>query len=170
MKKLLILLSLFILTLLLNSCWGFGQDDDNFVEPISNNYTAVVISRTELENAVEALPPQDVIQSGKIYIKDNFMFINEVNKGFHVYNYSNPQDPVKIGFIQIPGATDLAIRNNIIYINQAVDLVTLSYNQTNNSITVSNRNRNVFPPKLSPQGFEANVNENMIVIDWTPLN
>lgn len=170
MKKLLILLSLFILTLLLNSCWGLGQDDDNIIDPVTNDYAAVIISRSELEDAVEALPPQDVIQSGKIYIKDNFMFINEVNKGFHVYNYSNPQNPVKIGFIQIPGATDLAIRNNIIYINQAVDLVTLTYNQTDNSITVSNRNRNVFPTKLSPQGFEAYVNENMIVIDWTPLN
>ncbi|MDR6967173.1 hypothetical protein J2X31_001180 [Flavobacterium arsenatis] len=169
MKKLLFtLFSLLIFTVVLNSCWTPRQDDD-FV-PIPNNYTPVIISRTELENSVEALPPQNVIQSGKIYIKDNFMFINEVNKGFHVYNYSNPQDPVKIGFIKIPGATDLAIRNNIIYINQAVDLVTLTYNQTNNSISVSNRNRNVFPTKVSPQGFEANVNENMIVIGWTPLN
>lgn len=169
MKKLLFtLFSVLTFTVVLNSCWTPRQDDD--VEPTQNNYTPVIISRTELENSVQALPPQNIIQSGKIYIKDNYMFINEVNKGFHVYNYDNPQNPIKIGFIQIPGATDLAIRNNIIYINQAVDLVTLSYNDNNNTISVTDRNRNVFPTKVSPQGFTAGASENMIVIDWTPLN
>jgi hypothetical protein len=142
-------------------CWkGNCGDPVEQLKPI-------LLDRTTFENSVKTLPTQSIIKSGKIYIKDNLMFVNDSNKGFHVYNYTNPETPVKIGFIQILGATDLAIRDNIIYINQAIDLVTLSYNATNNSIQLLHRNKNVFPQKISPTGsisYEAN--ENKIVIDW----
>jgi hypothetical protein len=32
------------------------------------------------------------IKSEKIYIKDDLMFINDVNKGFHVYDYTDPKN------------------------------------------------------------------------------
>jgi hypothetical protein len=35
---------------------------------------------------------QPIIKSGKIYIKDDLMFINDVNKGFHVYDYTDPKN------------------------------------------------------------------------------
>jgi len=53
------------------------------------------------------------------------MFLGEENQGFHIYDNSSPTLPKKIGFLRIPGATDLAIKPNseVIYVNQAVDLV-----------------------------------------------
>jgi len=159
--------SLFLLAaFLLSSCWGVPNDED----VPTQNYDAVLMTRTEFESAVKALAPKEIVKSGKIYIKDNLMFINDVNKGFHVYNYSNPQNPIKISFIQIPGATDLALRNNIIYINQAVDLVTLEYNPTQNLINVTKRIKEVFPQKISPDGFYPQNGNNKIVIDWIPKN
>lgn len=164
MKKLFRFSFLLLLIPFFNSCFYCNDcnDEDTFVNP----YTPVLLDRTLFENSVQSLPAQNIIKSGKIYLKDNLMFINEVNKGFHVYNYTNPENPVRIGFIQIIGATDLAVRNNIIYINQAVDLVTLEYNYLNNSIVVTHRNRNVFPQKTSPNGSIAYTGENQIVVDW----
>jgi len=121
-----------------------------------------------MEASVYTQPQQNKYKSGKIYIKDNFMFITDVNKGFHVYNYSNPENPLKVAFINVPGATDLAIRNNIIYINQAVDLITLEYDPLSNTINSLHRNRNVFPSKVGPNGEMAYPNRDEIVIDWTP--
>ncbi len=114
----------------------------------------------------ELLPNQNLVKSGKIYIKDDLMLLNDLNKGFHVYNYSNPENPVKIAFIEIPGATDVAIRNSTIYINQAVDLVTLNYNSNTNTLNVLSRNRNIFPQKRSPDGFVGNYAENQIIVNW----
>jgi hypothetical protein len=94
------------------------------------------------------------------------MLVNDVNKGFHIYNYADATNPIKIAFLEIPGATDVAIRNSTIYINQAVDLVTLKYDLTTNKVTVLYRNRNIFPQKNSPQGFGAYVKENEIIVDW----
>lgn len=163
MKKIAFFIYLTLISSLFTSCFYCKDCKD---EPFQEPYKAIIINRTELESSVQSLPPQQIIKSGKIYIKDNLMFINDVNKGFHVYNYSNPEMPVKIGFIQILGATDLAIRNNVVYINQAVDLVTLIYSPGNNTILITKRNKNVFPQKQSPRGSYANTNENEIVIDW----
>lgn len=164
MKKLFRIIFLLLLLPIFNSC--IYCNDCEGVGPIHDPYTPVILDRPAFENSVQSLPSQNIIKSGKIYIKDNLMFINEVNKGFHVYNYSNPENPILIGFIQILGATDLAIRDNMVYINQAIDLVTLEYNPSNNSILIKHRNKNVFPQKSSPNGTIANTTENQIVVDW----
>jgi hypothetical protein len=164
MKRLPLFFALAIAVLFLNGC--FGHCDDCNQNLTRDPYKAVILERNAFESSVKTLPSQTIIKSGKIYIKDNLMFVNDVNKGFQVYNYSNPQNPTKIGFIQLLGATDLSIRDNVIYINQAVDLVTLTYNPTNNSIVVNHRNKHVFPQKNSPNGTFPYVNENQIVVDW----
>lgn len=165
MKKLLPLYSILALVLLQSCIYGGGDDTRTLA-----NFDPVIVTRDALENSVLTLPPQPLINSGKIYIKDDVMFINDVNKGFHVYDYSNPQNPVKIGFIQAWGATDLAMRANVIYVNQAVDLITLLYNPADNSITLTNRNREVFPTKPSPEGSTAHTTNDDVVIDWTRAN
>ncbi|WP_297332894.1 hypothetical protein [Flavobacterium sp.] len=162
MKKITLVLYSLQLFMLTGCCW-YCVDDEI---PPMNNYEAVIITRAELESAVQVLPPHAVEKAGKIYIKDNLMFINDKNSGFHVYNYSNQQNPVPVAFINTPGATDLAVRNNTIYINQAVDLLTLQYNPDTNTIQVTKRNRNVFPQKEAPDASYAGLNNDEIIIDW----
>ncbi|HEX9981130.1 MAG TPA: hypothetical protein VGB50_11260 [Flavobacterium sp.] len=151
---------LLILATLVSGCFWPGSEE------LENPYEPVVMDRPEFENSLQALPVQPMTKSGKIYIYNFLMFINDARKGFHVYNYSDPENPVEIGFINAPGATDLAMRNNIIYINQAVDLVTLSYNPDNNTIAFLHRNKNVFPQMVSPWGSAADVDDDEIVVDW----
>jgi len=159
--------------LLLTSCITIGGEDDD--DPVNWNtnpgmsYEPVIMEREAFEAAVQIKPVQAVAKSGKIYINGNLLFINDVNKGFHIYNYSNPSSPVPVGFIQIPGATDLAMRNNVLFINQATDLVTMTYNIGANTITVTKRNRDVFPQKVAPNNFITEVAENEIIIDWNQL-
>lgn len=164
MRKLFTYVGLFPILFLFVSCCYTGNCDD---ELNVNSYSPVIITRAALEASVIAEPQQNIFQSGKIYIKENLMFITDVNKGFHVYDYSNPENPVKTAFIKVPGATDLAIRNDIIYINQAVDLVTIKYNASTNSINSLHRNRNVFPSKVAPNGQMAYTNNDDVVINWT---
>jgi len=164
MKKIIICFCL-SLSLLLQSCIWRTNDDDIRINP--DNYKPVTMDRPAFENAVQGGTFQTIANPGKIYIKDELMFISDVNKGFGVYNYSDPANPLPIGYIKIPGATDIAVRNNNIYINQAVDLVALQYHPASNTLTVISRNRNVFPQKLSPRGSVATILPNQIVIDWT---
>ena len=164
MKKILFRLSCFLcLLIVLVSCWGY-TDDETFP---TSQYKPVIMSRENFENAVGTLAPQDIIKSGKIYIFDNFLFISEVNDGFHVFNYQNPTNPIPVKYIKAPGATDLAIRNGILYINQATDLITLKFNEQTLSFDLVHRNENVFPQKIAPDGFYEDVGANEIIVNWT---
>lgn len=160
MKKIVLLL---LVSFLFISCWPTTNIND-FPQ---QQYKPVIIARSALESSIAFQNAQPIIKSGKIYIKDDLMFINDVNKGFHIYDYSDSKKPVRIHFIKAPGATDLAIKGNTVYINQAVDLVTATFNPTTKIFTVTNRNRNVFPQKQAPNGANAAMNQDEIIIDWT---
>ena len=164
MKKVTLILFL-ILCQLFGGCFYTNQEN-----MLNNDFKPVYMTRIQLENSVVLENPKTNIQSGKIYIKDDLMFVNDINKGFQVYNYSDPSNPVAINYINFPGATDMAIRNNILYVNQAVDLVSVNYNIINNTILITNRIENTFPQKTSPQGFEGNGTENKIIINWIANN
>ena len=71
------IISITLLALLLNSCGFLGTcDDEPIDQPFTDPYKAVVLERTEFENSIQVQPEQPIIKSGKIYIKDDLMFIN----------------------------------------------------------------------------------------------
>ncbi len=71
-------------------------------------------------------------RTGKIYIYNNYLFINEPNEGIHIYNNANPSAPVNVGFLQIPGNVDLAVHNNILYADNFIDLLAFDISNMNN--------------------------------------
>lgn len=82
-------------------------------------------------------------KTGKIYIFNDYLFINEPTKGIHIYNNSNPGNPVNIAFLQVPGNVDMAIQNNILYADSYVDLLAFDISNINN-ITQVKRVTDVF--------------------------
>ena len=84
---------------------------------------------------------------GKIYFKDNYLFINEINEGIHVIDNANPSSPVDIAFIEVPGNMDMAIRNNILLADSYIDLVAIDISDPLNPVEVD-RIQNAFPNVL----------------------
>ncbi|UOY05558.1 hypothetical protein L0P88_16585 [Muricauda sp. SCSIO 64092] len=163
-------LPLFLIVSTLGGCCFYGncEDDDFIGDQLSASlYEPVFLDRSDFEKSVQLREPMEILNSGKIYVKDNYLFVNEVRKGFHVFDNSNPQSPIKITFIEVPGSTDLAIRENIFYINQATDLIAADFDFGTNSLTLTKRIENTFPELLSPDGFYAyDVPLNSVVVDW----
>ncbi|MHA7057706.1 hypothetical protein ACWGOQ_0010835 [Aquimarina sp. M1] len=175
MKKIkLVLLGMLIICLqnccpLLADCEN--NDDDFPIEPRFSQYEPVLLDRNDFENSVSLSNPIAIETSGKIYVKDNLLFINEVHKGFHIYDNSDPTLPTPIKFLKAPGSTDLAIRNHMIYINQATDLIAIAFNNSTNEITLTKRVIKVFPELRSPDGFlPFDIPDNNVVIGWTLIN
>lgn len=151
-------------------CSPFTNCEDDFVEPISR-YEPVYLDRAEFVNSVVLKNHINIAISGKIYVQDDLLFINELFKGFHIYDNSDPSNPQAIKFIEAPGSTDMAIRGNVIYVNQATDLIALEYNSETNTVAITKRIPNTFPPLRSPDGEQAyNIPENSVVIDWKLKN
>ncbi|TKC02026.1 LVIVD repeat-containing protein [Pedobacter cryotolerans] len=92
-----------------------------------------VISLAEMRSLpVGITKAQTATKAGKIYIYNDYLFINEPNKGIHIYNNSNPNNPINTGFLQIPGNIDLAVHNNILYADSYIDLLAFDITTINN--------------------------------------
>lgn len=159
MKKLLIL----VLAIGCTSCWYTRVDEPEYLQ---SAYEPVILSRTDFENSTELMASQPNIKAGKIYVKDAYLIINEPNKGFHIYNNSDPKAPLKIGFLKLLGSSDISIRGNMLYANNGVDLIAVKIDLDANKIDVTKRVKNVFPEKISPDGFFNYTSGDEVVVDW----
>lgn len=115
-------------------------------------YTAnvpVVMGFEEFRAAVKKTTPQELINPGKIYIKDHLLFINEYLEGIHVIDNTDPANPQKLTFIQIPGNVDMAIRGNILFADSYIDLVAINISDPQNPVEID-RIKDAFPNVLPP--------------------
>jgi len=169
MQKLFLIL--LALTTLQSCCFNGDCQDDIAEEPIiTSNYEPVILDRVTFENSVTLEEPKTIINSGKIYVIGNLLFVNEVNQGFHVLDNQDPTNPIQIAFINAPGSTDVAIKNNVFFINQAVDLIAVIYDKEAASLLVTKRVTNVFPTKQSPDGFIFNAPGDSVIVNFELIN
>lgn len=107
----------------------------------------VYMSFEEFRMPVKSSSAMEIKQAGKIYFKDNYIFVNEVNKGIHVIDNSNPRQPEKITFYEIAGNVDIAIRGNILFVDSYIDLVAIDISNIYNPVETG-RIENAFPEVL----------------------
>lgn len=157
-----------LLATLVTSCIYSGNDDDIPFEPHQSAYEPIKMPRNEFENTTQFLPPRAIVNSGKIYVKDHLLFINEVHEGFHVFDNSNPETPENIGFLKVLASTDLAIKNNIIYSNNGPDLIAIVSSTEHMTVEITKRVVNTFPDSMSffPDGFYFPTEAGEIIIGY----
>lgn len=97
-------------------CYDCEPDTQWGYRPIYSNILNDIISLEE---------PRALTNPGKIYLYKNYLLINEVQKGVHIIDNSNPQNPVTINFLKIIGNNDVAVKNGVLYADQFDNLVTV---------------------------------------------
>ncbi len=121
-------------------------------EKITDRYlvnSPVYMDRAQFKSAVKVTASEEISEPGKIYFKDNYIFINEALKGIHVIDNSNPAAPVFVSFIEIPGNMDMAIKDSILFADSFIDLVALDISDIQNIHEVG-RVDSIFPYMLPP--------------------
>jgi hypothetical protein len=138
-------------------------------------YRPVLMTRSALENSVAALPPQVMHNTGKIYLRGAYVFVNEKFEGIHVIDNTNPAQPRPVSFLRIPGNVDLAVRGNLLYADNGPDLVTLDITDPAH-VQPTGRVRDAFRelpiPEWSPleEAYQpANRPSNSVVVGWRKL-
>lgn len=85
-------------------------------------YAPVYQTDTEIET-IKSSDPQPILDGGKIYTKDHYLYQVETGKGIHVIDIQNASQPKKLAFIQVAGAQEISIKGNLLYTNNYNDLV-----------------------------------------------
>lgn len=160
---------IFLLSLsILQSCWLNKNEEDEKPERQSV-YSPVVVNRTEL-NAVQLQNPRPVNRRSEAFVNGNFVYVNDHRDGFHIYDNTNPAQPQKIKYLKALGASTLSFKNDLIYVNQATDLVILKIDPSGNNLQIIKRFTDIFPAIASPDYFNHAVQADEIVIDWKLKN
>lgn len=129
-------------------------------------WTPFYMMRSDLETSVRLeRAPREMTEPGKVYVYGDRIFVNEKYKGIHIIDNSNPSAPAKVGYIVAPGCLDMAIKNNIIYIDNAVDFVALDLASGKETA----RLKNYFPERPSPDGYydsKSGRPEGLVLVGW----
>jgi hypothetical protein len=86
----------------------------------------------EIHQPISGESPRAMKVPGKLYYINNYLLINEVKEGIHVFDNSNPSQPTPIAFWKIDGNVDMAIKGNTLYADQYTDLLTIDITDMRN--------------------------------------
>lgn len=130
-------------------------------------YQPVYKTTAEVRTNIKSNPAKEIQQPGKIVLLGNYIFLNEVDKGIHIIDNSNPSSPKNIAFIDIPGNEDLAIKGNTLYADLYTDLVTIDISDPLH-VAVKKYNDGAFPYRLytNANGAYFYGDSTKIIVDW----
>lgn len=108
---------------------------------IGNSLTALLL--------VLLLSWESVAQSaGKIWIDNDYLYVNILQKGVLIFDNLDPKKPKKVGFVEINGNVDIAVVGKTLYANSFEDLVVIDLNDLN-APKEANRIKGVFNHRRS---------------------
>lgn len=128
-------------------------------------YEPVYTTFEEIRASVAFEEPEAMNDPGKIYLKGNFIYINEAGKGIHVIDNSDPSKPVKSGFINIPGTYDMAIRGDVLYADSYMDLLAIDISNVDDIKVISRIENLMWENGNSGNDFFISA-QNGVVTDW----
>lgn len=125
-----------------NECASFNENGS--CEEYKRAAVPVYMSLDKLRNSVVTELPRAPDNIGRLYLYGDFVFLNEKNEGIHIIDNSDQTAPVNLAFIRIPGNTEIAVRDNYLYADSYIDLITLDIRDPQNMAVVS-REQSIFP-------------------------
>jgi hypothetical protein len=126
-------------------------------------YSPVYKTRQEVLASVKNGTPTSITSPGKMYISGKYIFLNELNKGIHIIDNSNPESPRITAFINIPGNVDIAVKGDILYADMYADLLAIDIKDPLNTRLVKSM-RKIFPERNYGLGFSADTSK--IIVEW----
>lgn len=127
----------------------------------------VYMSPQEIREAAEVVAPEGLGETGRIYLYNNYIFVNERGRGIHVVNNVNPAEPVVESFINLPGNYNMSIKNDIMYADSYMDMVAIDISNLK-SIEIVDRIENIFT-NFNQNGTEFYDPELGVIVEWQTI-
>src|SRR5215213_3213427 len=126
-------------------------------------YTPVYKPTAEVRANIRSNSPRPIERAGKLFVRGNYIFLNEIDRGFHIIDNSNPSAPKNVAFVDIPGNLDIAVTGNTLYADAYADMVTIDVTNPL-QVQVKKFNDKVFPYRMYTNGFVSDSSKT--IVDW----
>jgi hypothetical protein len=132
------------------------------------SWTPYFMERAELEKSVFwTVTPREMVDPGKLAIDDRYIYVVERFRGVHIIDNADPANPVTTGFLVAPGCMDVAVKDGVIYVDNAVDLVAYDLQAR----VETKRLRGYFTEPVSPAGDRYyNSSPDKILVGWKRMS
>jgi hypothetical protein len=164
MQKFLLLLALVI------GIAGCDPRTEDLPQPAQQAYIPVYYKSENI--AVTKFTSARAMQrAGKQYVIGGLLLQNEINEGIHIIDVTNPSSPKKLGFLEIPLCTEIAVKQGFLYTNNYDDLLVFDLRGPGEPKLLK-RIENVFPPANQDYPpffnvlFECPDPAKGVVVDW----
>lgn len=87
-------------------------------------YDPIILGREDFRTDITATTARELCQPSGFYVYGDYLLVVEYNDGLHILDNSDPSAPRTVSYLPVGGAVGLAVRNDILYINNYVDLLT----------------------------------------------
>ena len=160
MKKIVPLLLLAAVLFLQQSCLK------DTVRKTYTLYQPVYKTLTQVRAGMKSTAPQPLQKTGKLNVFGSTIFLNEVGKGIHIIDNSDPAAPKNIGFINIPGNVDLAVKGSYLYADSYSDVVVFDISSPAAVTAVKFLNNVVKEKNVYWYGLTTNPDSVQVVVDY----
>jgi hypothetical protein len=99
-------------------------------------FLPVMMTISQVREEVKPLLNRELEAPGKIYFYKDYLLINEIGRGIHFYDMTDPKLPVKKVFYDIPGNVDMAIKDDILIADDAFDIRSIDIKDIMNPKTI----------------------------------
>jgi hypothetical protein len=146
-------------------------------EPAYFYYSPILMERADLETSVSLnSTPKPISDPGKLCLYRNWVLLVENYKGVHLIDNSDPANPVRKAFLTVPGCMEVAVHNDVCYVNNAVDLVGVKVDFEALTATPLSRLTGVLPALVNPRGYipevvlEACNDGTYVIVGWISVS
>lgn len=102
---------------------------------------------------------RELVNPAQFYYYDQHILIAEEGQGIHIIDNHNPRSPQAVAFLSIPGAANMAVKNDILYVNNYIDLLAIDITDIRQASLIG-RTLDVFPP------IWEDVNSGQVLVEY----
>lgn len=95
-------------------------------------FTPILMEKSVFFDAINGDPSQSVENGGRIYIMGKYIFVNDVDKGIHVIDNTNPKYPRQVAFLNIPGNQGMVVKGNTLLADMYGNLLAIDITDLKN--------------------------------------
>jgi hypothetical protein len=137
-----------------------------FKDPAARIYTIykpVYTPKSIVLASINGNAATPIDSAGKIYIKDKYIFLNELNKGIHIIDNSDPRHPKQTAFLAIPGNQDMAVKGYILYADMYGDLLAIDISDPHH-VSIAGKVAGLFTMRNYVNGYPSNGEQ--VITGW----